>query len=71
MLLTTEEWHSMNEYNTEETTVHNSSTTDSAGDESHEYESPEESAADSHEEDSYEYEYEEEEEEEEEEEVLH
>ncbi len=71
VLLTTEEWHSMNEYNTEETTVHNSSTTDSAGDESHEYESPEESAADSHEEDSYEYEYEEEEEEEEEEEVLH
>lgn len=75
VLLTTEEWHSMNEYNTEETDVHNSSPTDSEGDESYEYESPAESpaesTADNREEDTYEYESEEEEEEEEEEEVLH
>ena len=73
VLLTTEEWHSMNEYNTEKTDVHNSSPTDSEGDESYEYKSPGESTADSREDDSYEYESEEkeEEEEEEEEEVLH
>ena len=71
VLLTTEEWHSMNEYNTEKTDVHNSSPTDSEGDENYEYKSPGESTADSREDDSYEYESEEKEEEEEEEEVLH
>ena len=69
VLLTTEEWHSMNEYNTEKTDVHNRSPTDSEGDESYEYKSPGESTADSREDDSYEYESEEKEEEEEE--VLH